>query len=179
MRTARRALLLAPPAFLFGGSLVMLLAAPFAWGLGNEVGLPAWMPAASGIAFALPAAVIGGLCLRAVIARTREDFSAGVLQLAFALFLLVLAACAEVALALRISDPDTYEALRDEDGDVNTSPAGFFFITLFVTAFLGFWVGVGAYLYTQAITIEAGNRFRRDRDEPDAIDAMMRYRPRR
>ena len=84
----RRFLALLPPLVLTILGMALLVAAPSAWGKGDQVDLPAWMPAASTVLFGLPAVVIGLLFLREVVRRTRGDFTAGILSMLGALLAL-------------------------------------------------------------------------------------------
>ena len=157
----------------------MAVAAPFAWGDGRHVELPDWMTTVSGLLFAAPAVFIGASTLRETLRRTRGGFSVFHLQLFSGVFLFLILSLIELALVARITDPDTYNSLRDPDGTISTTPLAFFLITLVATAFATGWLSVASYLFSHGITSENAFRFERSLDEPDLMGELLRgQRPR-
>ena len=175
-----RLAILAPPLCLLLSGLAMAAVAPFAWGAGRHAELPDWMPAFSGVVFAVPAVWIGFTTVRETWRRTRGGFSVFHLQLVSGLFLFLILALIEVSLAARVADPATYDSLRNADGTIKTTPLSFLLITVVGVAFATGWLSVGAYLYGQGITSENAFRFERPWDEPDPMEDFLRGRtPRR
>jgi hypothetical protein len=174
--TLRRFLVRLPPVVLTILGLAMLASAPAAWGKGDSVDLPAWMPATSAVLFGLPAVIIGVLFLREVVRRTRADFGVGVISMLGALLALAVAIALEVALLMRVGDAGTYHSLRDASGNVTTTPAAFMVYTVIGVLIMSLLVAGAAYIYRQAITPEV-HRFDRRPDERDNIGEMLRHGP--
>jgi hypothetical protein len=172
-RLPRRWLLALPPLLLLLSGVGMAIAAPFAWGAGNRAGLADWMPAFSAALFAAPAVYISARTLLQVRRETGREFSVFSLQLLLGIFLFVVLAVIELALAFRVAEPRTYDSLLDENGEVATSPAAFLLITLVGTVFATAWLSVGAFLYANGIAAD-GSRFMRRLDEPDLMDELLR-----
>ncbi len=172
----RRFLALLPPLALTILGIAMLVAAPSAWGKGDQVDLPAWMPAASTVLFGLPAVVIGLLFLREVVRRTRGDFTAGILSMLGALLALAVAIALEVGLLMRVGNADTYNSLKDSSGNITTTPAAFMVFTVIGVMMMSLLVAGAAYIYRQAIT-PVLHLFDRSPDERDSIGEMLLHKP--
>jgi hypothetical protein len=166
------------PALLIAVSLIELGAAALAWGAASHAGIPDAYPTIAGIAFGLPALVVGVLVLRDVVRKTTEPFSVFHLQLAAGFAALIIAIVLEAALASRIADPSTYNTLVDADGTPNTSPSGFLFIALFTTVFFGGFVVIVSYLYSQSINPQPRTPFDRMEGERDGVGEMLAGKPR-
>ena len=174
-RSVRRFALVLPPLALFISALFMLASSPAAWGAGEHVGLDDWMPTVSGLVFALPGLVIGGLCLRRILKLTREDFDSTLFQLWFGLLLFTVSVGAELVLATRLGNSATYNSLRDASGDVTVSPEAFLTTTLVVTGLVAGMVTAAAYTYSEAITSNT-RRFERKQGEVDGVGEILRGR---
>lgn len=169
----RRAAIVGPPLALFLASLLVLAASIPAWGAGVDQGLPVWMTTVSGLLFGVPGFVIGGFCARESLRRTRYGFGLHVFQLAAGYVFMLVSAVAEVALAARVADPDTYKSLEQPDGTV-ISADGFFFINLIVVFVFAGIVFLTSYVYSQAIAADVPTRHDRREGEPDAIGEILR-----
>lgn len=169
----RRAAVVAVPLALFVASLPVLAAAVPAWGAGREQGLPAWMPTASAVLFALPGLVAGGLCARETLRRTRYGFSLHLFQLSAGFIFMLMTTAAEAALALRVADPATYERLERPDG-TEVTPEGFFAMNVMVVIIFAAIVFFTSYLYSQGITPDVPTRHDRRAGERDAIAEILK-----
>ena len=156
----------------------MAVVSPFAWDAGSVIDLPDWMPTVSGVMFAVPAIWISGRTILDVWQRSRdaEGYSVLQLQLGLGLLIILTTTLLEVALAARIADSATYEALRNSDGSVRTTPLGFILITITGAAFGTMWLSVGSYLYCHAITSDSGIRFETRWDDPDPLGDFLHGR---
>jgi hypothetical protein len=171
-----RIVLRALPAALLLAGLAQLVAAFLAWGAAEHVEIPAWETTVVGVCFALPAIGLGLVSLRGIWQSTREQFSPAWLLLIPGAFALLLAITIIAALASVIADPATYDNLRDDDGTINTSPAGFLFIGLFAALALACGVALPVFLYGAGVTPDVKTKFDRQPDEYDAMAEMMRGR---
>src|SRR3972149_5558499 len=120
----RMALLTLPASFLVGAVAVGVGGPVVAWGAGRHVEQPDWTPTFAGLSFAIPGLLISGFCFKEAFRRTRYRFTTSALQLASGVLFLLLGSAFEVALALRLPDPDTYDTLRHPAGP-STRPFGF------------------------------------------------------
>jgi hypothetical protein len=174
-RSFRRAALLTPPLALLLSALLILLISPFAWGKGAHVGLPDWLTTFNGLIFGTPGVLIGAYCLQDTWKRTRHGFSAGAFQIAAGLFFLVVGTALQLVIAVQVADPDTYDRLRDANGGV-MSPSAFIFTNLLGLFIAAAMVGLTAYTYGKAITVELATRYDRLPGEPDAVGELLRGR---
>ena len=174
--TLRRFITWLPPLFMTILGVAVLAVAPSAWGKGDQVGLPAWMPTASTVLFGLPAVIIGLVFLREVVRRTREDFGFGILSMIGASLAIAAALALEVGLLLRVGNAGTYSSLRDSSGNITTTPAAFMVYTVFGVMIMSLLVAGAAYIYRQAITLEV-HRFDRKPDERDIVGEMLNHGP--
>jgi hypothetical protein len=126
----RRSLISLPPLVLTVLGVALLVAAPTAWGKGDQVNLPSWMPTVATVLFGLPALIVGLLFLREVVRRTRADFGVGILSMLGALLSIAVAVALEVGLLLRVSDAGTYNSLKDSSGNITTTPTAFMVYTV-------------------------------------------------
>lgn len=168
-----RVLFSLPPLVLLLAGLVMLAVSPFAWGAARHVDIPAWMTTFAGVCFALPAIVIGLATLLRVLERTNGNYEVLKLHLAgggLPLFM----AIAEVALALRIADPATYDALRDEVSGETLSPGAFLVYTLLPAAIAALATGMMAYIYAEGFQERRQSRFDKRPGEVDAVGELLR-----
>jgi hypothetical protein len=172
----RRLLIRIPPLALTVLGVILLFLVPGAWGKGDQVGLPGWMPAVSTALFAVPAIIIGALFLRDVVRRTKGDFNVGFLQL-IGTFLVGAALALEVGLIMRVDKISTYNSLRDSSGNITTTPTAFMLYTVIGVALMAGAVVMSAYLYRQAITPE-DHRYDRAPNEPDVMGEMLQHQPR-
>jgi hypothetical protein len=175
--SARRFILIAPPALLFLAGIVMLVAAPLAWGAAADVGLADWTTTFNGLLAALPAIFVGLFALQETRRRTEYEFTLAPLQIGVGLVFITFVAVGLLVFALRIADPDTYESLRPANPrDRGTSTFGFLMIGLIgtgVTAMVTSWV---AFLYCQSIYGEKPSRFDKQAGEEDAIGTLIEER---
>lgn len=172
----RRLLICLPAAALIGLGVVMLILAPSAWGKGDQVNLPAWMPTASTVFFGLPAVLIGLIFLRQLLRLTRGDFGVSALQLAGSMLAVVVGIALEIGLLSRVTSGSTYDSLRDSSGNVTTTPTAFMVYTIIGVLLMSLLVGGAAYIYCQAVTA-ISHRFDRTPDERDAIGEMLHHQP--
>jgi hypothetical protein len=173
-----RALVLAPPACLLLASVIMLGAALAAWGAGKDVDLPPWMTTLAGLVLAAPALATGGITYLQIRERTRDDFEVDGLGLIVGGAWLLLAAGLVIMVALRLADGSTYDALRDEDGEVVVVPLAFLFFTIVGTFFFGVAMAPGAYLYSIAVRPGRPSRYERRATERDNLGEYFRGRGR-
>ena len=173
-----RILLFLPPFALFAGGVMVLIASPLAWGAGSHVELPDWMTTAAGVSLAVPAVIIGALTSVSVWMRTRGDYEASGFVVFLPIFLFTAFSIIEIALAFRLPDPATYDTLRDENGDITTSPTAFLVITITTVLSCTGGVGGAAYLYTRTIGRFGPAHFEKRMDELDVMGEMMRPRRR-
>jgi hypothetical protein len=176
-RQVERSLLLIPPLALVSGSLTLLAASLLSWGAASEIGARDWMPPVAGLIVAAGGLLLGGYELREVLKRTQGDFSLFPLQLVAGSLLLVLGAGMQIAIAVDIGDPSTYEHLKEPDGTVRTSPTVYFIGSTVLSAFTLVYVWTAAYVYGMAITNQKPNRIsERKPGEVDAIGELIRER---
>ena len=167
----RMALLTLPASFLFG-AVAVVVGSVLAWGAGRHVEQPDWTPTFAGLSFAIPGLLISGFCFKEAFRRTRYRFTTSALQLASGVLFLLLGSAFEVALALRLPDPDTYDTLRHPDGTF-TSPFEFLAVTLLGMVLVCGVIAATAYVYARAITADVPTRHDRRADEVDAMGEIL------
>jgi hypothetical protein len=176
-RPVERAMLLIPPLALVIGALTLLGASLLSWGAASEIGARDWMPPAAGLIVAVGGLLLGGYELREVLKRTQGDFNLFPLQLVAGSLLLVLGAGMQIAIAIEIGDPGTYEHLKEPDGSIRTSPTLYFIGSTLLSLFTLFYIWTAAYVYGMAITNQKPNRIsERKPGEVDAIGELIRER---
>lgn len=172
----RRVIAWLPPLVLTVLGVALLVVAPSAWGKGDQVNLPAWMPTVATVLFGLPAVVIGLVFLREVVRRTRGDFTTGILSMLGALLAIAIAIALEVGLLSRVGSAGTYNSLKDSSGNVTTTPTAFMVFTVIGVMMMSLLVAGAAYIYRQAIT-PVVHRFDRRPGERDSIAEMLSHQP--
>ncbi len=172
----RRLAVCLPPLILTVLGIAMLAVAPAAWGKGDQVDLPGWMPTVSAVLFGVPALAIGLLFLREILLRTREDFAVSLLQMAGAMLAIAVAMALEFVLITRVASSGTYESLMNSDGTINTTPSAFMVWTVVGVLIMSLLVGMAAYIYRQAVT-PISHRFDRGPGERDVMGEMLHHQP--
>jgi hypothetical protein len=176
-RPLTRFALLALPLLLGLSSLAAILVSPFAWGAGDDVGLPSWMPTASALVFGVPGLLIADRYVRVVRRRTAGDFGVAPLLLTYGVLAMLVAIAAEVVIAAGAADPATYESLKGDTPSDDVSPAAFLVVTAAVSLFLDALLLAALSGYASAITRQSG-RYARGPDEPDGVGELLGRRNR-
>jgi hypothetical protein len=176
-RPIARRLLLLPPAFLVAAACVLVGVAPYAWGAGEVIDLPAWMPTAIGLLVASGGLLVGGYSLRKTLRETHGDFEVFGLQTVAGIIMFMSGGLMMLSVASELPDTANYRSMIDDDDEVGISPLGFFVVSLALAAFNIAWVWVGAYLYGHAFSNQEPNRIsRRTPGEVDGVGALLRER---
>jgi hypothetical protein len=130
------------------------------------------LPTLCGIQVALVSGVIGAVALRSILLVTRGPVSVTVLETPVAIVIVIGIVVATQVIVSALPNEATYERLLD-GGEVRVSAAGFYApATVFSVILMGglFWC-LG--LYHVAIRSNAGMRFDKRPDEPDAIGSLI------
>lgn len=166
-REAVRLLFLVPPLMLVFAGALMVLMAPFSWGVADHVDLPSWLMPLCAVIFGTPPVIGGVAALRRIRRVTARRFAILWLHLPLAV-VPVCTTFALLALAGVITDPASFDHMRQLDGTVIVTAegvlAGAVMVSIFAQAFL-----LGAtYIYSQAFVEDYG----RDRSRPVEIDRV-------
>lgn len=165
-----RCFLLLLPVLLLAGSVVLLVASPSAWGAGDVIGLPSWMPPAFGLGMALGGTAISVFAIRVVLERTRGEYEVFPLQLVFGSLMFVAGGAMQVGIASQIGQPAAYDSRFG-----GTMPLDVFaFITMVTPGLVLAMVWAAAYTYVHALTDHGPSKNGMLRlDEPDAIGLLL------
>ncbi len=171
-QAALRLVVLVPPALLLVGAAALLVASPFAWGAGEHVGMPAWMPTFSGLVTSVPSLVNGASAFRGAWNRSRGRFAVSILQRTLPALALVVIALTEMTFASRIGASDTYDSVRDASGEITIGPALSLLAMLLGALFLNVFAAAGGYYLVESMTNES-SRFAKQASEPDAMGEIL------
>jgi hypothetical protein len=136
------------------------------------VGYPDWLPTLCGLQVAVVSGAIGAVAFRNILRLTRGPVSVTVLETPAAIVIALGIVVATQVIVSGLPDEATYEQLLD-GGQVRVSAAGFYgpatFFSLILMGGLFWCLG----LYHVAIRSNAGMRFDKRPDEPDAIGSLI------
>ena len=171
-----RGLVLLPPLALVFASIALVAAAPLAWGAGEIIDIPDWMPPLVGVIIALGGLLVGLTALRKTGRETHGDFEVFGLQIAFGVIMFIAGSAMMIALVFKLPDTDTYAQMITDDG-THITATGFFVMSVITAAANIGVVWVGAYLYSHAFANMEPNRIsQRLPGEVDGVGELLRER---
>jgi len=107
--SVQRLLILLPLVSLFVAAATLAGLSPLFWGKGQGVGFHPWMPSAIGVVLAAPALISSLVALRALLARTKTTYRIQLVNLPFALLVILFFVGAEIHFARQLFLNETYE----------------------------------------------------------------------